>query len=65
MTIGDEYTIEWNEKRQKWFVKRGNETFYDKDNNWIMFNTEHEAHQFISAMEIYGYKQTGGYENER
>lgn len=51
MAINDEYTIEWNEKRQKWFVKRGNETFYDEDRNWILFDTDIEAFKFIRTLE--------------
>ena len=47
MAIGDPYEVHYNEKRERYFVKRGNETFYDEDNNWIMFNTKDEAMSFV------------------
>ena len=47
MALNDPYTIHYNAKRDRYYVKRGNETFYDEDNNWILFETEEDAEIFI------------------
>ena len=47
MSINDPITIEFDEKRQKYFLKQGNETFYDDNNEWIMFDTEEEAQEYL------------------
>jgi len=55
--ITDPLEIQFNEKRQKYYVKQGNETFYDPEtNSWILFDTEEDAKTWI-----YGYRIGMGY----
>ena len=46
MSINDPITIEWDDKRERWYLKRGRETFYDDDRVWIQFDTKAEAEAF-------------------
>ena len=50
MSINDPITIEYNEKRGKYYLLQGRETFYDENNEWIMFDTLEDA---IEAQVIY------------
>jgi len=47
MSINDPFEIHYNDKRDQYFVKRGNETFYDSDFTWILFDTKEEAQEWI------------------
>jgi len=48
--ITDPLEIHYNEKREKFYVKQGNSTFYDIDKrSWIMFDTEAEAQAWING----------------
>ena len=47
MAINDPYEICYNAKRDKYYVKQGNETFYDDERRWILFDTEEDAEDFI------------------
>ena len=46
MSINDPISIEWDNKRQRYWLKRGRETFYDKNRIWIQFETEKEAEAY-------------------
>ena len=44
MSLDDPVQVVWNERRGMWYVKRGNETFYDERTRvWHEFDTEEEA----------------------
>jgi hypothetical protein len=43
MSICDPITVEYNEKRKKYYLLRGRETFYDEDNYWRLWDTPEEA----------------------
>lgn len=50
MSINDTITVEWDEKRKKYYLKQGRETFYDSDRSWIMFDTKEEAEVYREAI---------------
>ena len=43
MSIDDPISIEWDDKRQRYWLRQGRETFYDENRKWIQFETEEEA----------------------
>jgi len=43
MSINDPITIEYDERRKRYYLKQGRETFYDNDRDWIQFDTREEA----------------------
>jgi hypothetical protein len=46
MSINDPITVEWDDKRERWYLMRGRETFYDEDRVWIQFDTKEEAEEY-------------------
>ena len=49
MSINDPITIEYDDKRERYYLKRGRETFYDNDRTWIQFDTREEAETYRKA----------------
>ena len=50
MGVTDTITVEWDEKREKYYLLQGRETFYDDDRVWIQFNTKEEAEEYKEAI---------------
>lgn len=50
MSVTDTITVEWDEKREKYYLLQGRETFYDDDGVWIQFNTKEEAEEYKEAI---------------
>ena len=46
MSINDPITIEWDDKRERYYLQRGNETFYNAEREWIQFDTEQQAENY-------------------
>ena len=46
MSINDPITVEWDDKRERYYLQRGNETFYNDDREWIQFDTEQQAENY-------------------
>ena len=51
MSIDDPITIEYDEKRDKYYLKQGRETFYDDNKEWILFDTAEDATKHIEMID--------------
>ena len=49
--ITDEIKPFYDERRKMWRIRQGRETFYDRDNKMIEFETEQEAIEWMAGLQ--------------
>ena len=50
MSVNDPITVKWDDKRQRYYLLQGRETFYSENREWIQFDTREQAENYRSLI---------------
>ncbi len=50
VSINDPITVEWDDKRQRYYLLQGRETFYNEKREWIQFDTREQAENYRRSL---------------